>query len=115
MDAGSTTVSSSQLLSPVTSSEKFPLLSPEQPYKSTLKKRFSCINFIPRQLCLPSEAAVLTFFWRAVVSAIYKTAEEIALHIIDTKHFDKQTHDNHGILFVYLASVLVHLLCWIPS
>ena len=110
MDSSTATESCGQLLEPIASPEIVPLLSPEQPYRSTLTKKLSRINFIPRHLCLPSKAAVVILFWTTMVSAIYKTAEEIALHILDTKHLDKQISDNYGILFVYLAFVLVHLL-----
>ena len=44
-----------------------------------------------------------------MVSAIYKTVEETALHIFDTKHL-LGSKDTTGILFVYLVFVLIHLL-----
>ena len=101
----------SQLIQPITSEENLPLLSPEQPYQQNIFKRLSGINIIPRQLCLPSKSAVLILFWTAVVSAIYKTVEETALYVLaDISHNGHRSKDSHGIIYAYLAFVMIHLL-----
>ena len=104
------TSSCDELYDPVTSTESVPLLSTEETYSSKLKFRLSLINIIPRQLCLPSKAAVIILLWTAVVSAIYKTSVEEALYIIGTSHFDRELEDNLGILLVYIVFVFVYLL-----
>ena len=99
-----------EMYEPTTSTETAPLLHTEQHYSSKIKFKLSLLNFIPRQLCIPSKAAVLILFWTTVVSAVHKAAEETALYIVGTKDFDREVKDNLGILLVYLAFVLVYLL-----
>ena len=98
MDISSTTCN--QLRDPIGSQESTPLLSPcEQHYLQKLRTKVSYLNFIPKQLCLPSKAAVLILFWTAAISAITKATENAALHILDVKNFNKQTNDNFGMLW----------------
>ena len=109
MDINGTTCS--QLRDPISYQESAPLLSPcEQHYLQKLRTKVSYLNFIPRQLWLPSKAAVLILFWTAVIGAITKATENAALHILDEKNFNKQANDNFGILMVYLVFVLVYFL-----
>ena len=59
-------------------SESEPLLyqshAPKVPRMRTFRGRLiRRVNFLPRQLCLPSKAAVLILFWMVVVSTIYGT------------------------------------------
>ena len=102
--------SSNELYEPHTPPELVPLVSTEYTYRSKLRFKLSLINLIPRQLCLPSKAAVVILLWTAVVSAMYKTAGETALHIIDTKIVDQYIKDNIGVLIVYLVFVMVYVL-----
>ena len=99
----------SQILEAISSMDKVPLLPSKQQ-----SRRFDAvrtkINLIPRQLCLPSKAAVLILFWTAVVSALYKTTEEFALHLLGLKAFNKHADGVLDVLFVYLAFVLINLL-----
>ena len=74
MDLGSTTYS--QLVEPVQSQETQPLLSHSQSIGITFRERLARANFVPRQLCLPSKAAVLILFWSLLVGAIYMIAKE---------------------------------------
>ena len=56
--------------------EDEPLLSPLPRMNTVIRKQAFRINLLPRQLCLPSKAAVLILLWTAVVSAVYAIATE---------------------------------------
>ena len=94
------------------SSETQSLLSSQQPtYFITFKQRLSRVSFHPKLLFLPSKAAALIIFWTAVVTAIFKAADETAIHVFGKKDY-KLEDRNLSILFVYL--VLVFVLFFYP-
>ena len=93
-----------------TDTDSTPLLPTGTAYHSKLRAKLTLLNCIPRprQLCLPSKAAVVILLWTAVVSAMYMSAEEIA-YILGTKKLDLQIEKNTGALLVYLIFALVYL------
>ena len=100
---------STPLEEPVKCLETARLLTPVQPGYVTFKQRLSQINFHPRQLCLPSKAAILILLWTIIVSTMYKTAAETVIHVFSKSDFDL-SDKNLAIMFFYLVTTLVLLL-----
>ena len=99
-------------------SESEPLLSPVVQIKTTIKNKLHQyrFSFLPRQLCLPSKAAVLILLWTVVVSAIYATVSAstgVGAQIVSEKiHFGKvidKANLNEKTFFAYMIFAIAAL------
>ena len=93
------------------SSPETPLLISSRSLKLTFREKLAQANCLPRRLCLPSKAAVLTLFWTVVVSAIYTTVQKDTVTIvIRLREIEHPAIQKFDLLIMYLVYVVISLL-----